>query len=261
MSIIACIPARLNSSRFPGKPMALLHGMPMIGHVFHRTRLCTTIDDLYIATCDQEIYDYIISEGGKAIMTKDSHEGCIDRCAEALFKIENERGEKIEAMTIIQGDEPMIHPEMISSATQALLSDPTVNLVNLMAPLVTKEEIHDPNEIKVVVDCNNHALYFSREPIPSRKKTKYIPTVYKQVCVIPFRRDFLVQFNQMDRTNLECIESIDMLRALENDYRVKMVPTKHRTLSVDTQQDLEKVSQLMENDSLMSQYLKNVSIS
>lgn len=254
MRTIACIPARMNSSRFPNKPMALLHGIPMIGHVYHRTKLCPCLDAVYVATCDREIFDYIVAEGGQAVMTADTHEGCIDRCAEALHTIEKESGKKVDIMTIIQGDEPMILPQMIDEAVQAILKDPTVNVVNLMAPLETDDEIIDPNEIKVVIDTENNALYFSREPIPSMKKAQKKPAYHKQVCVIPFRRDFLIAFSKMARTPLEESESIDMLRCLENRFPVRMAQTRHRTWSVDTPGDLEDVEKLMAKDPLIKKY-------
>jgi 3-deoxy-manno-octulosonate cytidylyltransferase (CMP-KDO synthetase) len=258
MNIIAIIPARMGSTRFPGKPMAPIHGIPMIGHVYQRTRMCAQVAETYVATCDSEIFDYIQSIGGKAVMTADTHERCTDRTAEAMLKIEEESGEKTDIVVMVQGDEPMVTPEMIEQSITPMLKDSSINVVNLMARMKTIEEFEDPNEVKVVIDLNDNALYFSREPIPSRKKGMTDVPMLKQVCVIPFRRDYLLKFNSMPETPLERIESVDMMRILENGEQVRMVMTDVETLSVDTQDDLERVEGMMEKDRLMAQYKQGV---
>jgi len=187
-------------------------------------------------------------------MTSDTHERASDRCAEAMLKIELETGKRVDILVMIQGDEPMTRPEMIDEAVQPLLNDDTIVITNLVAPLETVEEFEDPNEVKVVLDKFGNALYFTREPVPSRKKgVKNVPML-KQVCIIPFRRDFLIEYNQMEPTPLEIIESVDMMRILENGLKVKMVPTKYESKSVDTLSDLEIVQQLMLDDKLERQY-------
>jgi 3-deoxy-manno-octulosonate cytidylyltransferase (CMP-KDO synthetase) len=254
MKIIAIIPARMGSSRFPGKPLAKIHDMPMIGHVYFRSKMAEVLNDVYVATCDKKIKEYVESIDGKVVMTSDKHKRASDRTAEAVLKIENEMEQKIDIVVMIQGDEPMVVPEMIEMAVEPMLKDESIWVVNLMAPLKNIEEYEDPNEVKVVVDKNNFALYFSREPIPSRKKgAKGIP-MWKQVCIIPFIRDFLLKFNQLEPTPLEKIESVDMLRILEHGYRVKIVMSPHNTYSVDTLEDLRKVEQLMKDDKLLSMY-------
>lgn len=256
MNIIAIIPARMASSRFPGKPLANIHGTPMIGHCYFRTRMCEKLLETYVATCDQEIFDYIVSIGGKAVMTADTHERCSDRTAEAMIKIESEIGQKVDIVVMVQGDEPMLTPEMIEQAVKPLLDDSTFNVVNLMAKIETVEEFEDPNEVKVVVDPQSNAIYFSREPIPSRKKGATDVPMLKQVCIIPFRRDFLLKFNELEPTPLEIIESVDMMRVIEHGYRVKMVFSDLSTFSVDTAEDLARVEKLMEDDPLIEQYPK-----
>jgi 3-deoxy-manno-octulosonate cytidylyltransferase (CMP-KDO synthetase) len=252
--IIAIIPARMGSTRFPGKPLAGIHGIPMVGHVFFRTRMCSLLRETYVATCDQEISEYILSVGGKAIMTSDSHERCSDRTAEAMLKVESAAGLKVDIVVMVQGDEPMVTPEMIEAAVNQMLEDPSINVVNLMARIKTVEEFEDPNEVKVVVDLNSRALYFSREPIPSRRKgVKEVPML-KQVCIIPFRRDYLLRFNSLPETQLERIESVDMMRVIEHGGQVKMVMTGTETLSVDTPEDLERVAALMKEDILIHEY-------
>ncbi len=252
--IIGLIPARMASSRFPNKPMALISGIPMIGHVYLRCRMCDLLDDVYVATCDQEIYDYIESIGGKAVMTANTHERASDRCAEALGKVEKETGEKASIMVMIQGDEPMIRPEMIDQAIKPLLDDETLVISNLMTEIKTKEEHENPNRVKVVVDKNNNAMYFSREPIPSRKKGVEDVPMLCQTGIILFRRDFLFQYMKMDQTPLEIVESVDMLRVLENGYKIRMVLTDEMTIGVDTPDDLEQASTAMNLDSLYLRY-------
>ena len=255
MSIIAVIPARMASSRFPGKPMALIHGMPMIGHCYCRVQLCDALDDTYVATCDQEIYNYIESIGGKAIMTADTHERASDRAAEAMVQIEELTDEKVDILVMVQGDEPMDTPEMINESLVPMMQDETVQVVNLMGLIYSQGEFEDPNNVKVVVGPDNNAIYFSREPIPSRKKSMEDVPMLKQICVIPFRRDYLLEFNKTPETPLERIESVDMLRVIESGGCVRMVMTEFPSVGVDTPQDLETVRELMADDPLMRKYL------
>lgn len=253
-NIIAIIPARMASSRFPGKPLAKIYDIPMVGHVYFRTRMCPILKETYVATCDQEICNYITSIGGKAIMTADTHERASDRTAEAMLKVESETGHKVDIVVMVQGDEPMLTPEMIEHAVTPMLNDSSIRVLNLMARINTLEEFEDSNEVKVVVDLNNNAVYFSREPIPSQKKgAKDIPML-KQVCIIPFRRDYLLKFNAMPQTPLEIIESVDMMRVIEHEHKVKMVFTEAQTVSVDTAKDLARAEKLMANDPLINQY-------
>ncbi len=253
--IIAVIPARMGSSRFPGKPMAEIHGMPMVGHVHHRTSMCPLLEATYVATCDQVIYDYVASIGGNPVMTADTHERCTDRTAEAMLAIEEQTGARVDIVVMVQGDEPMVTPSMIQSAIDPMLADPSIQVVNLMGRLERIEDFEDPNEVKVVVDNRMNALYFSREPIPSRKKGVTDVPMRKQVCIIPFRRDYLLRFNRLQPTPLEIIESVDIMRILEHGDAVRMVPTEEPNLSVDTKQDLERVITLMADDPLMGKYL------
>lgn len=244
MKIIAFIPARMNSSRFPGKPMAEILGKPMIGHVYDQVSKSGLLDAVFVATCDKEIADYIQGIGGQAIMTSDTHERASDRCAEALIKLEEATTTKCDIVVMVQGDEPMTDPRMIEEAVRPLLSKPEIQVTNLIGEIKDSSEFEDRNCIKVVCDLESNALYFSREPIPTRYKSNNIP-MGKQVCIIPFRRDFLLEYTRMSPTPLEISESVDMMRILENGYKVHMVPTKHDTKAVDTPQDLKLVEELM----------------
>lgn len=257
-NIVAIIPARMGSTRFPGKPMANIHGIPMVGHVYFRTKICSLLSETYVATCDKEIYDYVVSIGGKALMTADNHERCSDRTAEAMLKVESLTRRKVDIVVMVQGDEPMVTPEMIEAAVNPLVDDPSIQVANLMARIKTVEDFEDPNEVKVVVDLYDRALYFSREPVPSRRKgVKDVPML-KQVCIIPFRRDYLLEFNRLPETPLEKIESVDMMRVIEHGGQVYMVMTDTETMSVDTPEELEKVVDLMQEDPLLAEYRANI---
>ena len=240
--IIAIIPARMGSSRFPGKPIALLHGRPMIEHVVRRAAMCDRLDAVYVATCDEEIRSVVEGFGGAVIMTSPSHERASDRAAEAAAKVE------ADIIVMIQGDEPMITAGMILAALTPMLEDSTVSCVNLVRRVVDPEEILDRNTIKVVMNIHGDALYFSRAAIPTTEQVR-VP-VFKQVCVIPFWRETLLEFARLRPTPLEQAESIDMLRILEHGGRVRLIETKVDTHSVDTPQDLRLVESLMKDDPL-----------
>ena len=244
MNILAIIPARMGSSRFPGKPMAKILGVPMIGHVYQNVSKCEDVTKTIVATCDNEIKDYIESIGGQTVLTSDQHERASDRCAEALTIIEKKDGVNYDVVVMVQGDEPMTKSEMISEAIAPMIDDLNINVVNLVGEIKDESEFNDRNCIKVVCDLNNNALFFSREPIPTSVNTSDIK-MKKQVCVIPFRREFLYEYTSLEPTPLEIIESVDMMRVLEHGYNVKMVPTNWMTSPVDTPDDLKKVERLM----------------
>ncbi len=255
MNVVGIIPARMGSTRFPGKPLEKILGKAMIFHVYQRSQLSERINDLYIATCDSEIEQYCHDHNMNCVMTKKTHKRASDRVAEAMEKIIKQTGNQIDILVMIQGDEPMVFPEMIDESVHPFFEDDSIVVTNLMAPLKTRREHEDPNEVKVVVNQDHFALYFSREPIPSNKKEDNQGFLFKQVCIIPFTHDFLLKFNDLKPTPLEQIESVDMLRVLEHGYKVKMVPTKFDTYSVDTKDDLQRVEQAMKNDPLIQKYL------
>jgi len=255
VNTIGIIPARMASTRFPGKPLAQLAGMPMIGHVYYRSKMVVILDEVYVATCDEEISEYIKSINGKVIMTDVAHQRASERTAEALEKIEKISKQKIDVVTLIQGDEPMIRPEMIEAGLRPIIDEPSIQVTNLMAEIET-EDYNDLNEVKVVVDRDSFALYFSREPIPSKSKYEEHFAALKQVCIISFTRESLRRFIDLEPTPLEIIESIDMNRFLENDIRIKMVKTNNVTYSVDTIADLRKVEKAMKEDNLVNIYIK-----
>jgi 3-deoxy-manno-octulosonate cytidylyltransferase (CMP-KDO synthetase) len=252
MKTIAVIPARMGSSRFPGKPLSKLLGRTMLEHVYKRVALSNALNATYIATCDEEIRRAAQDFGAPVIMTADTHERASDRVAEAAAGID------AELIVMVQGDEPMTHPEMIDAAVEPFRHDPLLGCVNLVRAIDNKADFYDVNTIKVVMNQQGDALYMSRQPIPTAPASSQPDFMhafaYKQVCIIPFRRETLLDFARLPSTPLEQLESVDMLRLLEHGYRVKMVKTKFNTQAVDTQADLERVAELMEADPLLGSY-------
>jgi 3-deoxy-manno-octulosonate cytidylyltransferase (CMP-KDO synthetase) len=254
MITIAIIPARMGSTRFPGKPLYKLCGLPMIGHVYKRTIMSDNIDLTYVATCDKEIYDYIISIGGNAVMTSDSHERASDRAAEAVGIIEKNIDKKINFVAMIQGDEPLVAPDDIDRSISILKGDKHINIVNLMSNIDNHDSFQDKNEVKVVTDLHNNALFFSREPIPSNWHSKKRPLMKKQLGLIFFRRDYLESYNLLNPTPLEELESIDMLRVLENGEKIKMELSVYHSIGVDTKNDAKEAEKLLNVDQLFLKY-------
>lgn len=239
MKTIAILPARMGSTRFPGKPLAKLLGKPMIQHVWERVFRAKGLDDVLVATCDTEIAEACKTFGASFIMTSNQHERASDRVAEAAKSV------KADVYVMIQGDEPMTVPAMIEEAL-APFSSPSVACVNLAGRITTEAEFDDRNCIKVVMDLKGDALCFSREPIPTRRIGPWGSfAAWKQVCVIPFRADALAKFATLAPTPLEKAESIDMMRFLEHGIKVRMVPTTHNSHAIDTPQDLIHVENLM----------------
>jgi 3-deoxy-manno-octulosonate cytidylyltransferase (CMP-KDO synthetase) len=258
MNVIGIIPARMASTRFPNKPMVGILGMPMIGHVYHRSKMCTCLSDVWVATCDREIVDYIESIGGKAVMTANTHQRASDRAAEALPKVEEGTGKTIDYVAMIQGDEPMLAPQMIDDLVAPVLQDPDLLVTNLIEMIHSQEDFESANVVKVVLDRESFALYFSREPIPSRKKyTGDIP-MWKQLGIILFSRKSLLDYTRMTPTPLEIIESVDMNRFLEHGIKIKMVPTVNTTCGVDVPEDIDIVEPLLRKDTLTEKYLSGM---
>ena len=255
MRVLGIIPARLASTRFPGKPMAKLLGMPMVGHCYHRTRLAPGIHRTCVATCDEEIAAYIRSIGGEAIMTSNDHRRATTRTAEAMNTIEQQIGKRIDVVVMVQGDEPLIPPETIGK-TIGSFSDEKVSIVNVMSRLHTLEAFEDPNNVKVVVDKNGNALYFSREPIPSPWKGWEKLPRYMQTGIIAFRREALIAFNAMKETALERIESVDMNRVIESGEKIRMVLALAFTIGVDTPEELKAAEKRLREDPVVHRYMR-----
>lgn len=248
--VVVIIPARMGSSRFPGKPLANILGRPMIEHVYRRASLSSFVDGVYVATPDLEIRDAVEGFGGQAIMTSIRHQRASDRVAEAVSNLE------ADVVINLQGDEPMVRPEMLELAAAPLLNDPGILVSNLAAPITSEAEWRDRNTIKVVRDPQGFALYLSREPIPTDRILGWGKLqALKQVNVVPFQREFLFTYTNLPPTPLEIAESIDMLRVLEHGYKLKLIDCEIDSHAVDTPEDLALVEGLMAQDPLVERYL------
>ncbi len=246
MKTVVGIPARLGSSRFPGKPLKDICGKPMIEHVFRRCELSDMIDYAFIATCDEEIKKWAEKAGCRVVMTSPDIERPGLRVAEACKGLGLNDD---DIVVIVQGDEPLVHPDMMNVAIQPLLEDDNVFCVNLGADM-TEDQWQDPNEIKMVCDKNMNALYMSRSPIPSRvhPEKPFIGPRWRQVCIMPFRKKSLLQFQEMAPCPLEKAESIEMLRAIEHGLIVRIVKSPSLSKSVDNEADRLEVEKIMKND-------------
>ena len=253
MNVVAFIPARMAASRFPNKPMAPILGIPMIGHVYLRTAMCTAFQDVYVATCDREIERYIHSLGGKAVMTSDQHQRASDRCAEAAERVEARTGRPIDIVAMIQGDEPLLDPAMFNHAVDVLCADPGLNISNIMNPISSEEEFHSLNTVKVVTDQRLRALYFSREPIPHHRPGQPV-RAHKQTGLIFFRTAYLKPYLRLTPTPGEVAESVDMMRVLEHGDDVQMVLSTKVLMGVDAPSDIPRVEAVMKNDPLYREY-------
>jgi 3-deoxy-manno-octulosonate cytidylyltransferase (CMP-KDO synthetase) len=238
MKAVAIIPARMGSARFPGKPLARIHGRPMLQWVYEGTRGSRRLRDVCIATCDAEIREAASAFGAPVIMTSPRHERATERVAEAAERLD------ADVVVMVQGDEPMVVPDMVDRAIEPLAAGP-VWCTNLAAPIGTEEEFRDPNTVKVVFGGGGDAMYFSRQPIPTC--ARYRPGLaFRQVCVIGFRGDFLGRYVRLSPTPAERAESIDMLRILEHGFPIRVVPTLHASHAVDTVADVETVRRLLQ---------------
>jgi 3-deoxy-manno-octulosonate cytidylyltransferase (CMP-KDO synthetase) len=236
MASIVIIPARYESTRFPGKPLYPLKGKPLIQHVFENAKRATLAEDVIVATDSETIFEKVFAFGGKAVMTDQKHPSGTDRIAEVAASM------KYDIIVNVQGDEPLIRPEMIDDVI-ALLSDQRASIGTLVKKIENSEEITDPNVVKAVFDREGLALYFSRAPIPSHARHSEIhtPCYYKHIGIYSYRRDTLLSLAAMQPTELEKTEKLEQLRALENGIRIKVKETFFETYGVDTPEDLERV--------------------
>lgn len=254
MRLIAIIPARMAANRYPGKPLESLLGMPMIGHCYYRTAIAFGKERSFVATCDKPIVDYVESIGATAILTSQAHNRATTRAAEALLSIERHCREQFEVVVMVQGDEPLVSPTVLGEI-EGHFGDPAVSIINIMTKIRSEADFKDKNNVKVVVNKNNDALYFSREPIPSGWRPSSQQPAYIQTGIIAFRRDILLEFNKMDETMLEQLESVDMNRVLETGNKIRMVSTEEFSIGVDTPEDLKEAEKILKSDPIVSTYL------
>ena len=244
MKITAVIPARYASVRFPGKALALIEGKPMIQHVYERTVRASLVDSVIVATDDERICQAVTAFGGNCRMTRVGHETGTDRLAEAA------QGLDADIIVNVQGDEPLIAPEMIDQAIRPFLADPSLRMGTLKTRIKCLHDFLSPNVVKVVTDLQDNALYFSRSPLPffrdrwqDLKDESFVSgkmLCFKHVGLYVFRRDFLVEFAAMTPTFLEISEKLEQLRAVENGVRIRVVETEFESIGVDTPDDLVK---------------------
>ena len=251
---ICVIPARMGSSRFPGKPLEKLVGLPLILHVWERCRLYSGFERVVVATCDEEIREACAAHGAEAVMTKDVHERATDRVEEAIDNMKLGLSAD-DFVLMVQGDEILVTPEMIATIIAAY-EETKPPVVNLVSPIREASDHDDVNVVKIVAAPDGRALYLSRAPIPSRSRAKGMPPMWQQTGVIGFSADFLKRFSQLPQTPLEKIESVDMLRVLENGLALRVVPTAVETIGVDTPDDLKRAEKILAADALTSRYLK-----
>lgn len=248
--IIAVIPARYGSTRFPGKSLALIRDKPMVQWVYERTKRSTLLDRVIVATDDRRILDAVTAFGGEAVMTSTAHATGTDRIAEVAEALD------CTIVVNVQGDEPLIDPRMIDEAVRPLAEDPSIPMGTLAQRITDPAEAVDPNVVKVVMDRNGHALYFSRAPIPWDRDHWAGRTVladltlaspcYKHIGLYVYRRDFLIAYAAMPQTVLEGIEKLEQLRALEHGHQIKVAITAHESFGVDIPGDLSKILQRLD---------------
>jgi 3-deoxy-manno-octulosonate cytidylyltransferase (CMP-KDO synthetase) len=249
MKIHIGIPARMGASRFPGKPLANILGKPMIEHVYRRSMLAKSVDSVFIAACDEEIRAVVTSFGGNVIMTDRDIMRPGLRVASACEQMNMDDD---DIVVVVQGDEPLLHPDMIDIAVQPLIDDPGIQLLTMIAN-ANEAEWNDRNEVKVTIDINQDILMMSRAPMPSNFWNIIGPR-YKQVAIMPFRKKFLIDFQSMKPTSLELAEQIELMRAVESAVKVRTALSVFNTVSVDTEPDRQEAERAMISDPVYSQY-------
>jgi len=237
MDVIGVIPARYSSVRFEGKVLADILGKPMIQHVWERAKQALLLDDLIIACDDETVASVARGFGAKVVATSRDHSCGTDRIIEVINPLD------VKIAINIQGDEPLIHPTMIDSVAQALLEDEGISMATIAKKIENKEELNDSNVVKVVIDKNNFALYFSRGAIPFHAQNSELkrPVFYKHIGLYGYTKDFLFIYKNLPPSGLEKTECLEQLRVLEEGFRIKVIETKYDTVGVDTPEDLEKV--------------------
>ena len=237
MNILCVIPARYSSTRLPGKPLAEIAGKPMIQHVYERAVLAERPSQVIVATDHPLVYDRVIEFGGQAMMTSADHPTGTDRLAEVA-----ERFRDVDLIINVQGDEPLVPPEIIDQLAAAFDENEELQMATLMTEM-DESEYRTPSAVKVVTDLQGYAMYFSRSLMPFPRNDVGMP-VYKHIGIYAYRRDFLLKYAKMGPTPMEQTESLEQLRALEHGYKIKVLKTDFKSIGVDTMEDLEKVNLL-----------------
>lgn len=248
MKFIGIIPARYASTRFPGKPLALLGGKPVIQHVYEK--VAAVLEAAYVATDDERIYDVVKSFGGQVVMTRTDHKSGTDRIEEAIEKI----GGEWDVVVNVQGDEPFVAKSQLDTICHCF-DDPTTQIATLGKPFESMETVQNPNSPKIVVDNMGFAMYFSRSVIPyvrGKEKSSWL-THYpflKHLGIYAYRKDVLRQITQLPQSSLEIAESLEQLRWLQNGFKIKVGTTDVETVGIDTPQDLERAEEFLKTQLL-----------
>jgi 3-deoxy-manno-octulosonate cytidylyltransferase (CMP-KDO synthetase) len=242
IDVIGIIPARFSSTRFEGKVLADILGKPMIQHVWERAKEALLLDDLIIACDDERVAKVAKEFGAKVVFTAKAHTSGTDRICEVINPLD------VKVVINIQADEPLIHPTMIDGVARILLEERSIAMATIMRKIEDPKLINDPNVVKVVVDRNNFALYFSRSTIPYHLQDSEVkvPVYYKHIGLYGYTKDFLFIYKNLPLSNLERIERLEQLRVLEAGYRIKVIETKYDTIGVDAPSDLSKVKQYLQ---------------
>lgn len=245
MKFIGIIPARYNSSRFPGKPLAILGGKTVIEHVYRQ--VSSVMEDVFVATDDQRIYDAVVAFGGKAIMTRSDHKSGTDRICEALEKVAG----SFDVVINIQGDEPFIQKSQLETVMQCF-DDPRTQIATLGKPFESMEAVENPNSPKIVLDNDGYALYFSRSVIPfvrgkeHEEWLSHFPYL-KHIGLYAYRTEVLREVSKLPQSTLELAESLEQLRWLQNGYKIKVGLTDVETIGIDTPEDLQRAEEKLAN--------------
>jgi 3-deoxy-manno-octulosonate cytidylyltransferase (CMP-KDO synthetase) len=242
------IPARYASTRFPGKPLAMIGDKPMIRRVYEQAS--KLLELVVVATDDKKIYDTVVQFGGKAVMTSPEHQSGTDRCAEAVNILTGEKGFRIDVVINIQGDEPFIQPEQIELLVSCF-ADKSVKIATLIREVKPGEDLANPNHPKVVTDIQGNAIYFSRSVIPYLRDASFSEwilhhTYYKHIGLYAYLNETLQKITHLDRGSLEAAESLEQNRWLENGYKIRTALTKWDSLCIDTPGDLENAIKLLD---------------
>jgi 3-deoxy-manno-octulosonate cytidylyltransferase (CMP-KDO synthetase) len=242
MKIFAFIPARYQSTRFPGKPLAMIGEKPMIQHVYERAMSCSEISKVCVATDDKRISACVKGFGGQVVMTGQTHRSGTDRICEAASKT----GLNTEDLVInIQGDQPLFHPSIVSKLIKPFMEDPSIPMTTVKWKIKNLDDIRNPNHVKVVTDRQGFALYFSRYPVPFFRDAESGPVHYKHLGFYGFRMAFLLKFTRLSQGVLEAAEKLEQLRVLEYGFKIKVVETPYNSIEVDVPEDVERVESVL----------------
>jgi len=249
-TVLGVIPARMGSTRYPGKPLEPIKGQPMLWHIWKRCEMSGVLDELVIATCDDEIRRACEGFGARVVMTADTHTRANDRVAEAAAAVPG------DIIINIQGDEPLVHPQLIRDVVAEFARVPGIQCVNPVAPIDDAQDLESPNTVKVTFDLQNRVLYFSRYPIPSDWMHRRRGPVYRQVPVLAFRRQFLFDISALPESPLEIQESVDLLRPVEHGLPVHAMVTTFQTVGVDVPADVPRVEAYLDSDEIYHAYAR-----